>query len=151
MGEYETASLAIQEAALALQQQGLWAAYIQAGAALLVGLAQCGLIAWGIEKMDASNQRRERQEVQAETRHEETMLALQQQGEYLKQQGEALRTSNTETMLALQQQGEALKQQGEALRTSNAETMLALQQQGEALKQQGEALRTLIERTAPQK
>ena len=103
MNEYETASLAIQEATLALQQQGLIAAYVQAGAALLVGLAQCGLIAWGIKKMDASNQRRERQEAQAEVRHEEsahqaearhaeTMLALQQQGEYLKQQGEALRT-----------------------------------------------------------
>ena len=102
MGEYETASLAIREATLALQQQGLIAAYVQAGAALLVGLAQCGLIAWGIRKMDASNQRRERQEAQAEaryeenarqaeTRHAETMLALQQQGEYLKQQGEALR------------------------------------------------------------
>ena len=102
MGEYETASLAIQEATLALQQQGLIAAYVQAGAALLVGLAQCGLIAWGIRKMDASNQRRERQEAQAEaryeesarqaeSRHAETMLALQQQGEYLKQQGEALR------------------------------------------------------------
>ena len=103
MGEYETASLAIQEATLALQREGLIAAYVQAGAALLVGLAQCGLIAWGIKKMDASNQRRERQEAQAEARHEEsasraearhaeTMLALQQQGEYLKQQGEALRT-----------------------------------------------------------
>ena len=84
MNEYETASLAIQEATLVLQQQGLIAAYVQAGAALLVGLAQCGLIAWGIRKMDASNQRRERQEVQAEARHEETMLALQQQGEALR-------------------------------------------------------------------
>ena len=92
MNEYETASLAIREATLALQQQGLIAAYVQAGAALLVGLAQCGLIAWGIKKMDVSNQRRERQEAQAEVRHAETMLALQQQGEYLKQQGEALRT-----------------------------------------------------------
>ena len=123
MSEYETASLAIQEATLALQQQGLIAAYVQAGAALLVGLAQCGLIAWGIRKMDASNQRRERQEVQAEARHEETMLALQQQGE-------ALRT--------LRERQEA---QAEA---RHEETMLALQQQGEAL-------RTLIERTAPQK
>ena len=92
MGEYETASLAIQETALALRQQGIWAVYIQAGAALLVGLMQCGLIAWGINKMDVSNQRRERQEAQAEARHEETILALQQQGEALKQQGEALRT-----------------------------------------------------------
>ena len=92
MGEYETASLAIQEATLVLQREGLIAAYVQAGAALLVGLAQCGLIAWGIKMVDASNQRRERREAQAEARHEETMLALQQQGEYLKQQGEALRT-----------------------------------------------------------
>ncbi len=68
MSEYEMASLAI----------------VQAGAALLVGLAQCGLIAWGIKKMDASNQRRERQEAQAEARHEETMLVLQQQGEALR-------------------------------------------------------------------
>ena len=84
MGEYETASLAIQEATLALQREGLIAAYVQAGAPLLVGLAQCGLIAWGIKKMDTSNQRRERQEAQAEARHEETMLALQQQGEALR-------------------------------------------------------------------
>ena len=39
MGEYETAGLAIQEATLALQREGLIAAYVQAGAALLVGLA----------------------------------------------------------------------------------------------------------------
>ena len=123
MGEYETASLAIQEATLVLQREGLIAAYVQAGAALLVGLVQCGLIAWGIKKVDASNQRRERQEAQAEARHEETMLALQQQGE-------ALRT--------LREREEA---QAEA---RHEETMLALQQQGEAL-------RTLIERTAPQK
>ena len=130
MGEYETASLAIQEATLALQREGLIAAYVQEGAALLVGLAQCGLIAWGIKKMDASNQRRERQEAQAEARHEETMLVLQQQGEALKQQGESMRT--------LRERQEA---QAEA---RHEETMLALQQQGEAL-------RTLIERTAPQK
>ena len=43
MSEYETASLAIQEATLVLQQQGLIAAYVQAGAALLVGLGS-GLI-----------------------------------------------------------------------------------------------------------
>ena len=123
MGEYETASLAIQEATLALRREGLIAAYVQAGATLLVGLAQCGLIAWGIKKIDASNQRRERQEAQAEARHEETMLALQQQGE-------AMRT--------LRERQEA---QAEA---RHEETMLALQQQGEAM-------RTLRERTAPQK
>ena len=123
MGEYETASLAIQEATLALQQQGLIAAYVQAGAALLVGLAQCGLIAWGIRKMDASNQRRERQEAQAEARYEENA-----------RQAEARHAESA--------------RQAEA---RHAETMLALQQQGEYLKQQGEALRTLIERTAPKK
>ena len=32
MGEYETASLAIQEATLALQREGLIAAHVQAGA-----------------------------------------------------------------------------------------------------------------------
>ena len=112
-----------RRATLALQQQGLIAAYVQAGAALLVGLAQCGLIAWGIRKMDASNQRRERQEAQAEARYTESA-----------RQAEARHAESA--------------RQAEA---RHAETMLALQQQGEYLKQQGEALRTLIERTAPKK
>ena len=55
----------------------LLATYVQAGVALLVGLVQCALIAYGLKLMRQSTRHRDQQ-------HEETMLALQQQGEGLR-------------------------------------------------------------------
>ena len=59
MTEFEAATVAYQTASLAMQQAQLWTTYVQAGVALLVGGAQCGLIAWGIRVMRDSNHSRD--------------------------------------------------------------------------------------------
>lgn len=89
MTEFETATLAFQQASL---EATYWATYVQAGIAGLVGLVQCLLIAYGLRLMQRSNTDRQRQTDLAEKRHEESMLALSQQGEALRQQGKALET-----------------------------------------------------------
>ena len=93
MTEYETASLAVQHATLSL---GYW----QVGAALVVGLAQCALIAWGVSVMKGSNASRDA-----------TLVALQRQGEAFQHQQEALQRQGE----AFQYQQEALRRQGEVL------------------------------------
>ena len=77
MSEFETAIIAFQNASL-------WATYLQAGGAGLVGLIQCLLITYGLKLMQRSNADRQRQTDLAEKRHEEGMLALHQQGEALR-------------------------------------------------------------------
>ena len=62
MTEFETATIALQHASLQ-------AMYVQAGIAGMVGLIQCGLIAWGLRLMRQSARNRDQQ-------HEENMLAL---------------------------------------------------------------------------
>ena len=80
MTEYETASLAIQHATLELSYWQSWAAFLQVGAALLVGLVQCGLLAWGISVMKESNKGRDA-----------TLTALRDQSQALADIGAALR------------------------------------------------------------
>ena len=72
MTDFETATIAFQNASL-------WAAYIQAGVAGLVGLVQCALIFYGLKLMQRSNTDRQRQTDLAEKRHEESLSALQAQ------------------------------------------------------------------------
>lgn len=84
MSEFETATIAFQNATIAFQNASLRATYVQAGAAGLVGLVQCVLIAYGLKMMQRSNVDRQRQTDLAEKRHEESMLALHQQGEALR-------------------------------------------------------------------
>ena len=69
MTEFETATTAFQNASL-------WATYVQAGVAGLVGLVQCLLIAYGLRLMNRGNADRQRQTDLTEKRHEESMLAL---------------------------------------------------------------------------
>ena len=69
MTEFETATIAFQNASL-------WAAYIQAGGAGLVGMVQCALIFYGLKLMQRSNTDRQRQMDLAEKRHEESLLTL---------------------------------------------------------------------------
>ena len=76
MSEFETATIAFQNAMVTFQNASLWATYAQAGVAGLVGLAQCLLIAYGLKLMQRSNADRQRQTDLAEKRHEESMLAL---------------------------------------------------------------------------
>ncbi len=84
MSEFEAATTAFQNATIAFRNASLWATYAQAGVAGLVGLVQCGLIAYGLKMMQRSNADRQRQTDLAEKRHEESMLALHQQGEALR-------------------------------------------------------------------
>ncbi len=81
MTDYETASLALQQSALALQQSAIDAAYVQAAVAGAVGLLQALIVGWGIRSMSRMGDKRE---VQHQNRHEEVMVALQQQGEALR-------------------------------------------------------------------
>ena len=81
MTEFEAATIAFQNASL-------WATYTQAGIAGLVGLVQCVLIAYGLKMMQRSNADRAEQNqllfTKMDKQHEESMLALQQQGEALR-------------------------------------------------------------------
>ena len=76
MSGIETATIAFQNERIAFQNASLWATYVQAGVAGLVGLVQCLLIAYGLKLMQRSNTDRQRQTDLAEKRHEENMLAL---------------------------------------------------------------------------
>jgi len=58
MTDYETASLTLQQASVEIGRASVWATYIQAGIAGVVGLIQCALIAWGIWVMKGSNESR---------------------------------------------------------------------------------------------
>ena len=69
MTDYETASLALQQASVEIGRADVWATYVQAGIAGVVGLIQCALIAWGLKLMRQSARHRDQQ-------HEENMLAL---------------------------------------------------------------------------
>ena len=69
MTDYETARLALQQAGVEIGRAGVWATYVQAGIAGVVGLIQCALIAWGLKLMRQSAGHRDQQ-------HEENMLAL---------------------------------------------------------------------------
>ena len=62
--------------------------------ALSVGLVQCSLIAWGLWLMGQSARHRDQH-------HEETMVALRQQGEVLQRRNERSDQQHEENMLAL--------------------------------------------------
>ena len=81
MTEFEAATLALQE-------NQLWAAVAIPVVAGLVGLGQCGLIAWGLFIMRQANHARaaegQRLERAADHRHTEAMRALDSQAEALR-------------------------------------------------------------------
>ncbi len=62
--------------------------------ALSVGLVQCSLIAWGLWLIRQSARHRDQH-------HEETMVALRQQGEVLQRRNERSDQQHEENMLAL--------------------------------------------------
>ena len=107
MTEYEAAALAVQQAALEIQAAAL---EIQT-ASLTVQWAQIGmsglqalLIAGGLWLMRQGVRHRDRQ-------HEETMVALQQQGEALRSVSEGIR-----------EMGEGMREMGEGIREMIART-----------------------------
>ena len=145
MTEFETATLAFQQAMLAAQQaanEPKWTEVVSIIVTGVIGLTQCAIIWSGIRNMLRDSDKRGKEH---QKRHEEVMAAFAHQGEESARQGEADARRHAETMEALRQQGETLRQQGEAFRQQGE----AFRQQGEALRQQGEALRVLIERTDP--
>ena len=77
----QAATVAFQNASL---EAAYWSTYLQAGVAGLVGLVQYLLIAYGLQLTQRNNADRQRRTDLAEKRHEESMLALRQQGEALR-------------------------------------------------------------------
>ena len=100
MTEFEAATLAYQQASLTIQESTVFTAYIQAAAAVAVGLLQAAVVGWGIRQMTQMGERREQQHAD---RHAETM----------QQQAAAIRAAEQQHQATM----EVLHQQGEALRT----------------------------------
>ena len=119
MSEFEAATIAYQQAALAIQQTGLWVAFAQ----IAVGLIQSGLIAGGLWLMWKASKARDNQHQEAKDRHEETMAVLQEQ-----------RHAAQEQYRATQEQYHAAQEQYRATQEQHRATMRALE--------------ALIERTA---
>lgn len=81
MTEFEAATVAYQQAALALQQSQYWAAIAIPVVAGLVGAGQILVVLKGIRVMQRTSDQREKRE---DARHAEVMEALRQQGEALR-------------------------------------------------------------------
>ena len=105
MTEYEAASLALQQSALAAQQAAVWVAAV-------VGAAQCSLIGIGLYIM-------RRAAIQRDALHQETMAALNAQREAQTEQHRetmaALENRHRETMKTLEGQNKALENQHKAM------------------------------------
>ena len=89
MTDYETASLTLQQASVEIGRASVWATYVQAGVAGVIGLLQCGLIYVGLRRMGEASAERKAQ-------HDETMTALKTQHEVSMAAHEASMTALTE-------------------------------------------------------
>ena len=80
MTEYETSTLALQTATLALREWALWAAVAHVVATLIVGAAQVAVVAYGIRAMRATSAERaaeqDKRTREQDQRHDEVMKAL---------------------------------------------------------------------------
>ena len=74
MTDYETVSLTLQQASAEIGRASVWATYMQAGVALVIGGLQCGLIYVGLRRMGEASAERKAQ-------HDETMTAMKTQRE----------------------------------------------------------------------
>ena len=74
MTDYETVSLTLQQASVEIGRASVWATYVQAGVALVIGGLQCGLIYVGLQRMGEASAERKAQ-------HDETMTAMKTQRE----------------------------------------------------------------------
>ena len=81
MTEFEAATVAYQQAALALQHSQLWAALAVPLVALIVGAGQIIVVSVGIRVMRRTSDQGEKRE---DVRHTEAMEALRQQAEALR-------------------------------------------------------------------
>lgn len=101
MTEYEAASLAVQQAALAAQQAAIWVA-------AAVGAAQCSLIGVGLYIMRRAAKQRDAQHRENMAQHRETMAALSAQREAQSEQHREAMAQHRETMKALENQNSAM-------------------------------------------
>ncbi len=100
MTDYETASLALQQAGVEIGRAGVWATYVQAAVALIIGGFQCGLIYVGLRRMGEASAERKAQ-------HEETMTVMQaQHAETMT----VMQTRHAENMAAHEESMTALKE-----------------------------------------
>ena len=76
MTDYETARLTLQQASVEIGRASVWATYVQAGVALVIGLAQCGLIYVGLRRMGEASAERKAQHDENMAAHEASMTAL---------------------------------------------------------------------------
>ena len=164
MTEFEAATVAYQQAALALQQLQFWAAVAIPLVTGLVGLGQIFVVLRGIRVMDRSNRDRSRQieaqieaqRRQAEAQHRQAEAQNRQieaQIEAQRSQAEAQRSQAEAQHRQIEAQTEAQRHQAEAQRAEadqrHAEAMEALRQQGESLRAAVKSMEAVIERTAP--
>ena len=75
MNEFEIATIAFQDASLALRGETLTVARWQIAATLAIGLGQIAIVWYGIRAMQRAGDRRAKEQDQ---RHDETMLALRE-------------------------------------------------------------------------
>ena len=89
MTDYETASLALQQAGVEIGRASVWATYVQAAVALLIGGFQCGLIYVGLRRMGEASAERKAQHTESmtamQTQHEENMAAHEESMTALKE------------------------------------------------------------------
>ena len=71
-------------------EQHIIAMWAQVGATLIVGVGQCGLIAWGLWRMGKASEERNRQLDIMEAANREQTEALGKVGQALDRQGEVL-------------------------------------------------------------
>ena len=85
MTEFESATIAYQQASLHLGYWQMIATFLQAGLGFLIGVVQCALIYVGLRRMGQASDERKGQHEEAmqamQTQHEETMRALDVQRE----------------------------------------------------------------------
>ena len=74
MSEFEIATLAYQQATLALRESALWVAVAQVAATLTIGIGQIAVVWYGIRVMQRAGAQRAREQDQ---RHAESMRALE--------------------------------------------------------------------------
>ena len=74
MSEFEIATLAYQQATLALRESALWVAAAQVAATLMIGIGQIAVVWYGIRVMQRAGAQRAREQDQ---RHAESMRALE--------------------------------------------------------------------------
>ena len=126
MTDYETATLAISQATLAIGQESLrvssWqsvAVFAQAVVTLVIGGIQCGLIYVGLRRLGEAS-------VERKAQHEETMQVLQNQRDQDSKNHEQATKNHEQAMQNHEATMAQLRESHEQSTQSHEATMLAL-------------------------